>query len=127
MNTETMWALLRFVKPLRCSYKGGHKEISGSKMLAMTLNYLGLQTSIRHLARQFGVTISCFTYCTANAERNVCDKMATEGGLCPNICSVQQKKSQVGFVRKIKFSYLSSNSITYILPKTFLLLSIEIS
>ena len=64
MNTETMRALLKFLKPPRHSYKGGHKEISRSKMLAMTLNYLGSQTLIRHLAQQFGVTISCFTYCT---------------------------------------------------------------
>ena len=33
-------------------------------MLMMTLNYLGSQTLVRHLARQFGVTTSCFLYCT---------------------------------------------------------------
>ena len=64
MNIDAMRALLRFLKPPRCSYKGGCKEISGSKMLVMTLNYLGSQTSIGHLAWQFGVTTSCFLYCT---------------------------------------------------------------
>ena len=57
---DTMRALLRFLKPPTCSYKGGCKEISGSKMLVMTLNYLGSQTSVKHLAQQFGVTTSIY-------------------------------------------------------------------
>ena len=65
MNTDTMRAFLRFLEPPRHSYKDGHKEISGSKMLVITLNYLGSQTSVRHLAHQFGVTTSCFLYFTS--------------------------------------------------------------
>ena len=32
-------------------------------MLAMTLNYLGSQNTIQHLARQFGVTTDAFITC----------------------------------------------------------------
>ena len=60
MNSDTFKSLLRFIKPSRWNYKGGQTEVSGSKMLAMTLNYLDSQMMVRHLARQFGVTTDTF-------------------------------------------------------------------
>ena len=60
MNSDTFRALLRFLNPPKCDYKGGQIQVASSKMLAMTLNFLGSQTTIRQLARQFGVTTNAF-------------------------------------------------------------------
>ena len=60
MNSDTFKSLLRYIKPARQSYQGGQAEISGYKISAMTLNYLGSQMMVRHLAMQFGVTMDAF-------------------------------------------------------------------
>ena len=60
MNSDTFRALLRFLNPPKRDYKGGRIQVASSKMLAMTLNFLGSQTTIRQLARQFGVTTDAF-------------------------------------------------------------------
>ena len=60
MNSQTFQTLLKFVKPHHREYKGGCNQTSVTKMLAMTLNYLGSQTTIRHLAIQFGVMTDAF-------------------------------------------------------------------
>ena len=131
MNTETMLALLMFLKPPRCLYKGGHKEISGSKMLAMTLNYLGSQTSIRHLARQFGVTISSFMYCTEKVMMLLMQKgkYVIKWPKKEDYAQIpaQFNKEESGwFCFTIEIVLFISNSIICLLPKTFLFLSIEI-
>ena len=60
MNSDTLRALLRFLNPPKCDYKGGRIQVASSKMLAMTLNFLGSQTTIRKLARQLRVTTDAF-------------------------------------------------------------------
>ena len=60
MNSDTFRALLRFLNPPKHDYKGGRIQVASSKMLAMTLNFIGSQMTIRQLARQFGVTTDAF-------------------------------------------------------------------
>ena len=50
MNSNTFRALLRFLNPPKHDYKGGRIQVASSKMLAMTLNFLGSQTTIRQIA-----------------------------------------------------------------------------
>ena len=37
--------------------------MTNSKMVGMTLNYLGSQTTVRQLARQYGIMTDCFIQC----------------------------------------------------------------
>ena len=60
MHPDTLRALVHFLNPKR-GYWGGHKQMTNSKIVVMTLNYLRSQTTVRQLARQYGVTT--VTYC----------------------------------------------------------------
>ena len=64
MNFQTFRTLLKFVKPWQREYKGGCNQTTVLKMLGMTLCYLGSQTTIRHLAIQFGVMTDAFIQAT---------------------------------------------------------------
>ena len=64
MNSQTFGTLLKFVKPWWREYKGGRSQTTVLKMLDMTLCYLGSQTTIRHLAIQFGVMTDAFIQAT---------------------------------------------------------------
>ena len=74
MNSDTFRAFLRFLNPPKRDYKGGQIQVASSKMLAMTLNFLGSQTTIRQLARQFGVTTNAFIQNTERVMQVMMDK-----------------------------------------------------
>ena len=63
MHPDTLRACVRFLNPKRRGNKGGHKQMTNSKMVAMTLNYLRSQTTVRQLATQYGIITDCFIQC----------------------------------------------------------------
>ena len=69
MHPDTLRALVRFINPKRRDYRGGRQQMANSKMVVMTLNYLGLLTTVRQLARQYGITTDCFIQCTERVMR----------------------------------------------------------
>ena len=69
MHPDTLRALVQFLNPKRRGYRGGCKQMTNSKMVAMTLNYLGSLTTVRQLARQYGVMTDCFIRYTEKVMR----------------------------------------------------------
>ena len=69
MHPDTLRALVRFINPKRRDYRGGCLQMANSKMVMMTLNYLGSLTTVRQLARQYGITTDCFIQCTERVMR----------------------------------------------------------
>ena len=75
MNSDTFRALLRFLNPPKHDYKGGQIQMASSKMLAMTLNFLGSQMTIRQFTRQFGVTTDAFIQNTERVMQVMMEKV----------------------------------------------------
>ena len=60
MYTDTFRALVKWIKPKRRELPGGRTSVSPSKQVAMTLNFVGSQCTMKHLSKQFGVSPSTF-------------------------------------------------------------------
>ena len=60
MNADTLRSLCNFLKPVQREYQGGRGQVAPSKMVAITLAFLGSQMPCRQLSKMFGITESCF-------------------------------------------------------------------
>ena len=59
MNHKTLRALTNFLKPVMRSYQGGCEQIVPSKMVAVTVCFLGSQMLFKQLSNMFGMSEGC--------------------------------------------------------------------
>ena len=59
MNADTLRALTSFLKPRWRLYQGGREQVSPSKMVAVTVAYLGSQMPCKQLGKLFGLSEGC--------------------------------------------------------------------
>ena len=59
MNHQTLRASTSFLKPVTRLYQGGHEQIVPSKMVAVTVCFLGSQMPFKQLSNMFGMSEGC--------------------------------------------------------------------
>ena len=59
MNTDTLRALTGFLSPQQRLYQGGRQQVCPSKMVAVTVAYLGCQMPCKQLGKMFGLSEGC--------------------------------------------------------------------
>ena len=64
MNRGTLTALKTFLNPTTRTYQGGRVQVSGHKMVGMTMFFLGSTLPYFILAGIFGISEECFICCT---------------------------------------------------------------
>ena len=59
MNRQTLQALTSFLKPVTRVYQGGREHINPSKMVVVTVCFLGSQMPFKQLSNMFGMSEGC--------------------------------------------------------------------
>ena len=77
MHKETLRSLTNFLNPECREYQGGRKQIAPSKMVAVTVCFLGSQTPCKQLSNLFGMTESCFVRITEYILKLLTDRSKT--------------------------------------------------
>ena len=60
MDRETLAALKMFLNPTTRTYQGGQVQVTGHKMVGMTMFFLESRLPYFALARIFGISEECF-------------------------------------------------------------------
>ena len=74
MNSDTLRALINFLKPEQRSYQGGREQVSPAKMVAITVAFLGCQMPCKQLVSLFGLAEGCLLKITEYIMTILCDK-----------------------------------------------------
>ena len=74
MNSDTLRALINFLRPEQKSYQGGREQVSPAKMVAVTVAFLGCQMPCKQLASLFGLAEGCLLKITEYIMSMLSDK-----------------------------------------------------
>ena len=74
MNKQTLRALTGFLKPVTRVYQGGREQVSPSKMVAITVAFLGSQMPCKQMSSMFGMSEGCFLKVTEYVMQLLTDK-----------------------------------------------------
>ena len=74
MREDCVNGLTRFLNPQIRIHPGGREQTDHKKMVAMTLFWMGNESTYKHIATTFGVTENTFIRCTEYIVKLLVDK-----------------------------------------------------